>query len=337
MNTKPIFLTLCLVCTLGAPVQSRAQDESSKESKPTEKGPYLVRGKVVIPDDVSEAINTEGLSVAQAVVTLKGKYKHPRLPYPANYREMEVEERIAWREAYMKTDAYKVHLVKVEEARSKRKVYTTEINEDGSFTFPDVEPAWYQLTATIMHPSAGDEQNPELARGWAMHQLFVKTNKKVNYFYMPLKLKNVLTAGDQAPEWTATAYDGSEFKLSDFRGKYVLFDFWATWCGPCRAEFPNLAAVFKDFGGERFEMVGLSVDESIDTAKTVLEESSLPYRQGWVGDLKRHEEIAEAYGFESIPSIWLIGPDGKIIARDLYGEEIREAVVAALKDQAKSK
>ena len=334
MNTRSIFLTLCLVSVLGVPVQSRAEDNSAKESKTADKGPYSVRGKVSIPNDVSEAINTEGLSVAKAVVTLKGKYNHPRLPYPANYREMEVEERIAWREAYMKTDAYKVHLVKIEEARAKRKVYTTEVKEDGSFNFSDVEPAWYQLTATIMHPSAADEQTPELARGWAMRQFFVRTNKKATYFNLPLRLKNVLTAGDQSPDWTATAYDGSEFKLSEFRGKYVLFDFWASWCGPCRAEFPNLEAVFKDYGGEKFEMIGLSVDEKIDDAKAVLKESPLSYRQGYVGDLERHEKIAEAYGFESIPSIWLIGPDGKIIARDLYGAEIREAVVAALKDQA---
>jgi len=113
----------------------------------------------------------------------------------------------------------------------------------------------------------------------------------------------------------------------------VLFDFWATWCGPCRAEFPNLEAVFKDYGGERFEMIGLSVDETIDAPRSLLEKNPLAYRQGWVGDLKRHEEISEAYGFDSIPSIWLIGPNGKIVARDLSREKIREAVMAALKDR----
>jgi len=333
VNTKQIFLTLCLACTVGALAQTRAQEDSQKKSETTENATYSVRGRVSIPTKVPEAINTEGLSLDKVVITLKGKYNHPRRPYPAGWREMEAEERTAWDNAFRDSDDEKAYFRKVKEARSKRKVYKTEIAEDGSFIFADVEPAWYELTAVIMHPDAQDNHSDELARAHAMHQFFVKPDKKQVHVNLPLKLKNVLTAGDQAPDWTATAYDGSEFKLSDFRGKFVLFDFWATWCGPCRAEFPNLKSVFKDYGGERFEMIGLSVDETIDAAKLVLKETPLAYRQGWVGDLKRHEEIAEAYGFESIPSIWLIGPDGKIVARDLHGKKLRDAVMTALKDE----
>jgi len=334
MKTNQIFLTLCLVCAVGATAQTRAKEDSPKGSKTADNATCSVQGRVSMPGEVSEAINTEGLSLDKVVITLKGKYNHPKMPYPAEWREMKPEERTEWRNAFMDTDGYKVYLRAVEEARAKRQVYKTELAEDGSFTFANVKPAWYELAAIIMHPDAEDDRSLELARAHAMRQFFVRKNDKPSYVNLTLRLKNVLTPGDQAPDWTATAYDGSEFKLSDFRGKFVLFDFWATWCGTCRAEFPNLEAVFKDYGGERFETIGLSVDETIDAARSALEESPVAYRQGWVGDLKRHEEIAEAHGFQSIPSIWLIGPNGKIIARDLHREKIREAVMAALKDQA---
>ncbi len=333
MNTKQFFLALCLVCTLSAASQIVAQEDSPKDSGAAEKVNYSVQGKIHMPPEVPEAINTEGLSVDKVVITLKGQYNHPQWPRPEGWGKMSSDERKACYHDFLDSDAHEAFLRKVEDARSKRKVYKTEIEKDGSFVFSNVTPAWYELTADIMHPSAGDEHSQELARARVMHQFFVRENKKEVNFNLTLKLKNVLVPGDQAPDWTATAYDGSEFKLSDFRGKYVLFDFWATWCGPCRAEFPNMESVFKKHGSERFEMIGLSVDETIDAARKVLKETPLAYRQGWVGDLKRHEEIAEAYGFQAIPSIWLIGPDGKIIARDLHGKKLRAAVDAALKDE----
>jgi len=139
--------------------------------------------------------------------------------------------------------------------------------------------------------------------------------------------------GDTAPDWTATGYDGTEFKLSDYRGQYVLFDFWATWCGPCKAEFPNLKAVYEDFGGERFEMIGLSIDKTIDLPKEYHEKNPSTYTQGFV-EPEPYQQVRNDYGIRSIPSIWLIGPDGKIVGRDLRGKALREAVRTALVSQA---
>lgn len=287
-----------------------------------------------MPDDVSEGVNAEGLSFDKVVITLKGKGNYPLLPYPSEWKTMKPEERSEWHSAFIKTKEYEDYLRRVEEAEAKREVYKTELDKDGSFAFAGIKPAWYELTAVIMHPDAKDDRSTELARARALHQFFVKQTGRPHRVDLTLKVKNVLVPGDLAPDWTATAYDGSEITLSDFRGKFVLFDVWATWCGPCRAEFPNLEAVYKAYGGETFEMIGLSVDEAIDAPRSVLEKAPSPYLQGWVGDLKRHEQIAEAYGFQSIPSIWLIGPNGKIIARDLSGKALRVAVKAAIEAQA---
>ena len=116
------------------------------------------------------------------------------------------------------------------------------------------------------------------------------------------------------------AADGSAVSLSDYvgRGRYVLVDFWASWCGPCRGEMPNLAEVYERYGGEHFEIVGVAVwDEHEDTARAL---TQLPVSWPVIYDAK--SVPTELYGIEGIPEIILFGPDGTIVARGLRGEAI---------------
>ena len=116
------------------------------------------------------------------------------------------------------------------------------------------------------------------------------------------------------------AADGSAASLSDYvgRGKYVLADFWASWCGPCRGEMPNLAEVYKKYKGDRFEIVGVAVwDERADTEKALTE---LPIT--WPVIYDAQEIPVDLYGIRGIPEIILFGPDGTIVARGLRGEAI---------------
>jgi thiol-disulfide isomerase/thioredoxin len=141
---------------------------------------------------------------------------------------------------------------------------------------------------------------------------------------------NAPGAGMVAPPIEATTLDGKRLKLGDFQGRYVLLDFWATWCGPCIGEIPNLQAVHDAFGkDERFAILSVSVDEKIDTPKIFQEKRRLPWSQAFLSG-GMHGPTPGTFGIRAIPAFVLVGPDGKIIARGMRGEDIKKEVAKAL-------
>jgi thiol-disulfide isomerase/thioredoxin len=120
------------------------------------------------------------------------------------------------------------------------------------------------------------------------------------------------------------------FELAKQKGNYVLIDFWATWCGPCLEETPHLKSVWADFGqDERFVMIGLSLDESPEEPAALVKANGMSWPQGFLGNWDK-APLPSQFGVRGIPSIWLIGPDGNVVARDLRGTRIKEAVAQAL-------
>lgn len=110
------------------------------------------------------------------------------------------------------------------------------------------------------------------------------------------------------------------------QNKYVLVDFWGTWCGPCKAQFPNVEELSNKYGSKGFEVVGVAADRTIETTKTYLEENKLPwlnvfmsYQQVW-----DQESISGQYWVRAFPSYFLVDPKGKIIAREKKIEPIKE-------------
>jgi peroxiredoxin len=138
-----------------------------------------------------------------------------------------------------------------------------------------------------------------------------------------LEALKVTAIGSEAPDFIQNDVNGNPVKLSSFRGKYVLLDFWASWCGPCRQENPNVARNYARFKNKNFTVVGVSLDRPDGKSAwlAAIKSDGLDWTQ--LSDLKFWSNQAAAlYSVTSIPQNYLIDPQGKIIAKNLRGEDL---------------
>lgn len=145
-------------------------------------------------------------------------------------------------------------------------------------------------------------------------------------------ISRALVAGAQFPDFTETDLTGKPLSIASYKGKVVLIDFWATWCGPCREELPNVIGIYKKNHGQGFEIIGVSLDSDRDRLESFIKAKDMTWAQyfdgaGW------NNQLAKKYGVDSIPMTYLLDRNGKIIGKELRGEELVAAVAKALADK----
>lgn len=161
--------------------------------------------------------------------------------------------------------------------------------------------------------------------------LFLSINEKYREsftgkaFAQRIEAAKTIGIGKKAPDFTQNDPKGNPVSLSDFQGKYVLLDFWASWCGPCRQENPNLVKAYAAYNDKGFEILGVSLDnkDGKEAWVNAIEKDGLTWTQ--VSDLNSwNNEVARMYGVRAVPQSYLIDPEGVIVAQNLRGEALEE-------------
>ena len=218
---------------------------------------------------------------------------------------------------------YKAEEISEEEAENSLVTLCAETikkNPDDSVALVALQNCYYmmeddQLSATIA----------ELGKAFQEDEFVQKVSKSV-------EARKATAEGCMFTDFTIVQDENdpenSTVKFSDYvgQGKYILVDFWASWCGPCKREIPNIAAVYENYKGDNFDVLSVAVwDKPEDTAKAA-EEHGVVWNQ-----ITNAQRIpTDIYGIDGIPHIMLVGPDGTIVKRNLRGEAIEAAVKEAL-------
>ena len=158
----------------------------------------------------------------------------------------------------------------------------------------------------------------------------IKGNATVDSFVKQMAKLKTVQVGQPAPNFTINTADDKPVSLSDFKGKYVLLDFWASWCQPCRQENPNVVKVYNQYKDKNFTILGISLDTDKAAWLQAVKADNLTWTH--VSELKDFNGTAvKDYQVQAIPSSFLIDPSGKIIAKNLRGEELESFLAKTIR------
>ncbi|MGA0558837.1 redoxin domain-containing protein [Larkinella sp. VNQ87] len=272
---------------------------------------YLEPGTITVtsPDSIQNAVvggspmnidNQKLKQLLKPIETQSAQIEQLQANTPESKKDKAFEEAIEKQKdaLFDAQNAIKAQFVK-DHPTSMLSLYILDQYTDLNHDFPTLEPLFNNLSNAI------------------------KTSKPGKEYAKKLSLIQATSVGALAPDFTQADTSGKAVSLSNFRGRYVLVDFWASWCGPCRTENPNLVKNFHQYQDKNFTVLGISLDGH--EGKAAWMKAIHKDRLAWthVSDLKGWDnEVAKQYAIRLIPQNFLIGPDGRILAKNIRGEAL---------------
>jgi thiol-disulfide isomerase/thioredoxin len=245
----------------------------------------------------------------------------PGIELPAELRSLSFDARRGWSHVWTSSQEGQAYLQTLDQ-------YFVVLDKDGRFRVSGVPAGDYDLAIRLYEPPGEGCLVSPVGSRVVRFQVTEDAARGTSLDLGTIEVKAALgpRPGEVVPDFAFTGFSGEAVKLSDLPGRYVLLDFWATWCGPCVASLPALGRLHDAYGSDRrLVILGLNLDQDRDEARRFVESRKLPGTHGWLGGRGDEPTLAQ-FAISSVPAYFLIGPDGKLIHRGASLEEIDEAL-----------
>ncbi len=286
------------------------------------------RQRVILLVEGGENLSVEADGVEKGKIVVTGSKNNEYYQRITAMNQAMADKSKKWQEEYaaaeQKKDAKKIAAIQQQfEAESQNVVNTVKK------LLPEMGTSLVALFATnFLNPEAHLPTLDSLARRFEAER---PNMKQAQVFVGNVKRMRGVPVGDVAPEIALKNPNDTLVSLSSLRGKYVLIDFWASWCGPCRQENPNVVRVYNKFKDKGFTVYSVSLDKDRAPWLKAIEKDGLTWTNH-VSDLKYWQSVAaQSYGVNGIPATFLLDKEGRVIAKNLRGEELEKKLEEVLK------